>query len=510
MRTRSVAIGRRAGIGALVGLVGLLVLPLAQASAKVLPFKPGHYAGYSSQKCPAQPVPAGACQAGERLPISFTVTRHGLPHLSVLIVETCEGQSSLVHAFDYPAKAQGPVKAVPILNGVVVKSQRALLLFQQDFQEGGADLGRDGLSGEIRGSQASGRLTSLLSVNAQGELGISGDVSCETLHPVHWQAKLQQGSPAARTQQVAVLSKQPGSVPYINSGFANRPVEPTRFSPGLVGEHPSRALTFTPVNNYVRSIRWSSWGGKEAVGSGRVSLLHGEPGYEMVTWLPEETSPVTVRLGGLRECLGVKVYSTYSLELAPGAETPMGWPRGQQGSFPCHIESESFDGGKDFRTDCGYVGLEPPAGAFGGNPHFQEPPWTPHLPIPGINWLDFCRLRSRNWGSSVATLIGSGVALLHPDRQDHAWPVKLELSHPVWCPSAGNEGPWPGGSAVTYGAIRLTLYGKGKTFGPGVSWPTARRGHQLIYWRRLQAKPSECLVGIEHRNPRYSPEGHHY
>jgi hypothetical protein len=311
----------------------------------------------------------------------------------------------------------------------------------------------------------------------------------------------------------SVLAAQAGAAqpPYINSGFADRGVEPTRFSPGLSGSHPAKALTFTPVNNYVRSIKWSSWGGKEAVGTGQVSLLRGEPGYELVKWLPEESSPVSVQLGDLRDCLGVPVYTTYSLTLAPGAEAPMGWPRGQQGSFPCHIESASLDGRKHYRSGiCPYVGLHAPYDAFGGNPHFHTPPWTPHLPAPAKRWLDFCHLRAHHWGAPVATLTGSGVALLHPDHQDHAWPVKLELMHPIWCPSAAYEGPWPSGSPVTYGEIRLTLYGPGKTFGPGVGWPTTPRGRRHIAWQRLSVKPSECLLGIEHRNPRYSPEGHHY
>lgn len=298
--------------------------------------------------------------------------------------------------------------------------------------------------------------------------------------------------------------------PYINSGFADRPVEPTRFSPGLSDTHPAKALMFTPVNNYVRSVKWSSWGGKEAIGTGQVSLLRGKLGYEMVSWLPEETSPVSVRLGGLRDCLGVKVYSTYSLELAPGAETPMGWPKGQKGSFPCHIESATFDGGKRYRADCPYTGLEPSFDSFGENPRFHAPRWRPHLPAKRTRTLVFCHLRSRNWGSSVATLTGSGVALLHPFHQNRIWPVKLELMRPMWCPAAAYEGPWPSGAAITYGAIRLTLYGGGEDWPPGKPWPTHLVGKRHIYRQRLEAPPSQCLLGIEHRNPRYSPEGHYY
>lgn len=187
--------------------------------------------------------------------------------------------------------------------------------------------------------------------------------------------------------------------PVINSGFADRPVEPTRFAPGLAQQSP-KALTLTPINNYVRRIKWSAWGKTEAVGQGEVSLLRGALGTELAPELPEETSPVTVRLGGLKQCLGVQAYTTYSLELAPGAEAPTGWPRGQNGTFPCHIVSASLD-----PTDrvswkrCVYTGLKPAFDDFGGNPRFGYPRWQPGLPAKRAPTLDFCYLRPKDWAA---------------------------------------------------------------------------------------------------------------
>lgn len=308
--------------------------------------------------------------------------------------------------------------------------------------------------------------------------------------------------------------------PYINSGFADRPVEPTHFSP----DHP--VLTYTTVNNYVRDVKWSSWGGKEAVGSGQVSLLHGEEGTEMATWLPEETSPVSVRLGGLHDCLGVEVYTTYSLSLASGAEAPMGWPRGRHGTFPCRVESGGYwDGAKlAHEKYCEYRGLQQERVAPGNGDHVTVVlHWTPRTP--GDQGLVFCHMRVEHWGAPVATVIGSATGQLarphvHPALQDVIWPARLEFRDPAWCPGAAGD-PWfsssdpgVGGAApVTYGAIRLTLYGNGRTMEwvngkPDIGWRTVPNGKPRVFLQRLKTGPSQCLLGIEMPNPVYVPERH--
>jgi hypothetical protein len=300
--------------------------------------------------------------------------------------------------------------------------------------------------------------------------------------------------------------------PVINSGFADRPVEPTHFSPG----YPTKELTYTTVNNYVRSIKWSSWGGKEAIGTGQVSLLHGERFYESVTWLPEETSPVTVRLGGLRNCLGVPVYTTYSLTLAPGAEAPMGWPQGQQGYFPCHAESGYRKRNEFPRDDCqAYYGLEQERVAPSNGDHFSiELRWKPKAPARNF---ELCHLRLKHWGAPVATMIGSATGQFEGPIRDVIWPVRLELKDPTWCPGGAGV-PSDGTSPITYGAIRLTLYGKGTDFlewvdskqgdpMPSVGWLSTPRGKPHVYWQRLKSKGNQCLVGLEVRNPVYTLGG---
>ena len=200
--------------------------------------------------------------------------------------------------------------------------------------------------------------------------------------------------------------------------------------------------------------------------------------------------------------LGCEVYMKYSLTLAPGATAPEGWPSGQAGTFPCRVESASIGGFRHREESCTYTGLQP---AFEGkNPQFKTPSWKGDAP----KHLVFCMLKSRNWGAPVATLTGDAVALRHPYRQNHQWWAKLELQRPIWCPSAAYEGP-PWGAAITYSAIRLTLYGPGEDFRPGPnSWIAGhRQGRKHVAWQKIKPRPSNCLLGIEERNPEYNPRG---
>ena len=271
----------------------------------------------------------------------------------------------------------------------------------------------------------------------------------------------------------------------------------------------------SPANNYVRSIRWSSWGGSEAVGSGEVSLLHGE--FNSAGYGPGETSPVTVRLSGLSSCAGVPVYTTYSLELAPGAEQPNGWPRGQSGAFPCEIESASERWPSryhDPRCDYyGYRGLKPPVRPLDNQPgFFKAPRFSPTLPFHQPT-LTFCKLRAKHWGSSQAILTGYGLTFLNPggSRRSHIWPVKLELQRPIWCPAAAAETNYGAATAaITYSEIKLTLYGRGSEWELGdPTGSSQRRGlRHRVYWERIHPKPEECLLGYEDSEPEYNPSGH--
>jgi hypothetical protein len=49
-------------------------------------------------------------------------------------------------------------------------------------------------------------------------------------------------------------------LPVINAGYANRPIEPTHFSPNDIYE----TFSSTYWNSYVSDITWSSWGGDQA------------------------------------------------------------------------------------------------------------------------------------------------------------------------------------------------------------------------------------------------------
>lgn len=282
--------------------------------------------------------------------------------------------------------------------------------------------------------------------------------------------------------------------PYINSAYADRPGEPTHFSPNYVFGR----LTSNPLNNYIRDITWSSWGSQVAIGAGSVSLLDGTT----------STSPVTVTLGGLRRCAGVSVYTTYSLALADGATQPKHWPRGRTGTFPCTISIANPTGnyqGKARRDGgCGFMGLDIDSLNRGGSIESGGPPeWHPRLPLWGRNLETvFCFLRWKHWGSRVTTATGIREVLSIPHTHKPHWPVSLKLSHPIWCPAAGQETPYVG--AITYGALRLTLYGKPRPFkGFGNLRRDAGKqiGKRHVYTQRLKQDPSECFLGYSAAAP---------
>ena len=221
---------------------------------------------------------------------------------------------------------------------------------------------------------------------------------------------------------------------------------------------------------------------------------------------PGETSPVTVHLARLRSCAGVRVYTSYSLELAPGAEQPNGWPRGQTGSFPCYIESASHNAPREKRdkNNCTYKGLEQSPIAKVSIP---KPRWKPNLPFHQRR-MDFCELKAKHWGSRRVTMTGLGAVLRHPAHQDRLLSIKLELLHPIWCPNvAGVE--WSSAAAITYGAIKLTIYGRGIEWpiGTSVSEMKVPYGKPRVYWERINPKPTECQLGYEESDPVFNPSG---
>jgi hypothetical protein len=155
---------------ALVGLV-----PAAQASRhSSLPFTPGHYSGFTDQTCPAQPLPAGVCKPGERLPISFTLSGSLARNVQTIVVLHClEQPKTVVHAVSVPRSR------------VVFRGKKA---FFQNLRNLAAGMGHDTVSGMVQGQAALGDVQSLLPVNAAGQLDGHGENVCD-ISPVHWKAK---------------------------------------------------------------------------------------------------------------------------------------------------------------------------------------------------------------------------------------------------------------------------------------------------------------------------------
>jgi hypothetical protein len=232
-----------------------------------------------------------------------------------------------------------------------------------------------------------------------------------------------------------------GSTVYLNAAFANRPIEPTSFGPN------SGPGTILDDPNYVQALEWSSWGGAQATGTGRVRLETTRTAM----------SPVTVTLGGLESCGGLLIYSSYSLQLASGAQTPMYWPSGQTGTFPCHVNAGGYFPNAPFTRSSEaqggrvFHGLEVNAQSDsdfpwlpGGNAPLAVVPWTPRLPR-GSAYTLFCRMQWTAWAQSTVT--GKGV-MRNGIKQ---WGAKAQLSQPGWCSKLG----------IAYTHLTMTLYGNG-------------------------------------------------
>ena len=88
-------------------------------------------------------------------------------------------------------------------------------------------------------------------------------------------------------------------------------------------------------------------------------------------------------------------------------------------------------------------------------------------------------------------------------RNRRYWPAKLVLSHPLWCPAAGQETPFA--AAITYGEARATLYGSPRPLPRRKPIP-ARAFHELsgkrrVYRQRLRVSPADCFLGWSQDDP---------
>jgi len=274
----------------------------------------------------------------------------------------------------------------------------------------------------------------------------------------------------------SALAGTAGSIPYVNFPYADQPVMPSHFSPNNLCEMTSADWGCESFNNYVRDIQWSSWGGETAEGTGQVSLVEEHK-------VKGSTSPVSIVLGGLQSCGGFQVYTTYSLTLAPGAKEPRFWPEGRTYRFPCSLSIAGQYAGQRLgrRANCVF-GLNPPTGERA----VYSPPASWQPTPPGKRWF-LCELHFKSWGKSVA--VGSGTVRLGSDvakGRRYEWPMRIELSRPVWCPASGG---YPG--AITYSILKVRLRGN----------DLADAGHHRFFVQRIKPSAEKCRQGWPESTP---------
>lgn len=226
-------------------------------------------------------------------------------------------------------------------------------------------------------------------------------------------------------------------------------------SPNDVGQ----LTTDRNLNNYVRSIEWTRWGGSIAVGEGEVSLLGGSGATHESP--PAGTSPVEVVLSHLKLCTSVPVYTAYRLKLAPGAAEPAHWPEGSSGRFPCSGILGAFYRSRPprGRIEGCTVGLYEPRAHHGDQGGLSVAPvrWKP--PLPGKGKVVLCDFKWSTWDGPGGRAQASG--LLERRELDHGedriWPARFEWFKPAWCPGA-QQGQIP----ISYTELRVAIYGSGR------------------------------------------------
>jgi hypothetical protein len=195
----------------------------------------------------------------------------------------------------------------------------------------------------------------------------------------------------------------------LNDPDASSPVEPAELGPGGQG-----------LPDYVRGIKWASWGGAEATGEGKVQAHFGEV---------EPSSPVNVTLSGLVTCDGYPIYTRYELAVQPGALPGLRWSQWKSWQFPCRVAASNYQPSQ-------------PANKTGGCATFANT-W-----VPAFRGAGFCRMQWAGFGTRPTT-IGKGVV-----RNGLAqWGVEVVLSDIQWCPTGLEE------DALSYTHVSMAIYG---------------------------------------------------
>lgn len=176
------------------------------------------------------------------------------------------------------------------------------------------------------------------------------------------------------------------------------------------------------------AIKWSAWGGEHAAGSGRL-------GYDASQTRRYGPIDAQVKLGGVRDCAGVLVYTRAEFSGEVGVAEPSWWSGAPRVvTARCEVLPRTCEGGRSRCTEA-IADL-----AYGiGRPY-------------GKGALN--QVRWRGWNSERAVGVGefrSVMPIGEPfvDRPRHAvYALRIEVSRPRWCRSG-----------IAYTRLRVAAYG---------------------------------------------------
>lgn len=203
---------------------------------------------------------------------------------------------------------------------------------------------------------------------------------------------------------------------------------------------PREPSKFLSVQALLTGVAWSSWGGSEAVGTGKLEVESSDtrPGQEQP--FASQTIGVSISATELASCAGQQVYTRYVLTPDSGETEPQDFAYVRERSVPCRVHALRYFPGieKEMPTtgNCVFRGV------------------SAHLP-PGLGYMAWCDMKWSGWSESDAVGVGVGRAITTPHscdgHEECDYGIRVELSGPKWCPAWG----------MSYTRERLELFGSG-------------------------------------------------
>lgn len=195
-----------------------------------------------------------------------------------------------------------------------------------------------------------------------------------------------------------------------------------------------------PLNVYLSSINWSSWGGASAEATAKLELRSEGASKS-------EKSRVKMTATKLVSCGGQPIYTHVDLSIAEGAAEPARFAEVRSTELePCRIHVRNYVGGESERRK-----VEQGADIRQSGDCIMDAMDLSKKGSPSRNfWNLLCRMKWRRWGASSST----GIGIARQNNSDGTitdFAARVVVSRVAWCGTYG----------MSYTRKTVTIYGRG-------------------------------------------------